>query len=255
MRGGRGQRTDFIKYLFPQKAEKTFVYCFRWLAYINLRRFRALAPPILFRSSCYTDGNGPEVFMQCSTKWIRNFDKSKDEYGDWTMTESPHVKSFSQMSTRTLMEVMVVKKLYHRQVRKTKFVRNFMRKLDSWKMIQIGRSLTITLWKNFCNVVRPSPCSFPLMRSGLTILLTDLSFKEDYAVSEQQQNLLFLNSKWTIWMVCNLQGRVDWIYFEFGVLQRGAKEGERGFCPKQSDIDPKNPDEVAWPNATEVSDD
>ena len=48
-----------------------------------------LAPPILFRSSCYTDGNGPEVFMQCSTKWIRNFDKSKDEYGDWRMTKVP----------------------------------------------------------------------------------------------------------------------------------------------------------------------
>ena len=45
------------------------------------------------------------------------------------------------------------------------------------------------------------------MRSGLEETLTDLSFKEDHAVSEQQQNLLFLHSKWTIWMVCNLQGR------------------------------------------------
>ena len=36
----------------------------------------------LFRKSCYTDGNGPEVFKQCSTKWIRNSDTSKDEYGD-----------------------------------------------------------------------------------------------------------------------------------------------------------------------------
>ena len=46
-----------------------------------------------------------------------------------------------------------------------------------------------------------------------------------------------------------------WNYFEFGVLQRGAKKGERGFCPKQNDMDPKNPDEVAWPNATEVTND
>ena len=34
------------------------------------------------RSSCYTDSNGPEVSMQCSTKWIRNFDTSMDVYGD-----------------------------------------------------------------------------------------------------------------------------------------------------------------------------
>ena len=39
----------------------------------------------IIRSSCYTDGNGPEVFVQCSTKWIRNFDLSKDEYGDALM--------------------------------------------------------------------------------------------------------------------------------------------------------------------------
>ena len=39
--------------------------------------------------------------------------------------------------------------------------------------------------------------------------------------------------------------------------QREAKKGERGFCPrgkKQEARDPKNPDEVAWPNATEVLD-
>ena len=27
---------------------------------------------------------------------------------------------------------------------------------------------------------------------------------------------------------------------------------ERGYCPSNSDHFPKNPDEVAWPNATEV---
>ena len=146
--------------------------------------------------------------MQCSTKWIRNFDKSKDEYGDWQIIESPHVSLFLQMSTRQHLVVMVAKKLYHRQVRKTRFVRNSMRKLASWKTIQIGK-LTITLWKNFWNVVQLSLCSYPLMRSGLTDLLTDLSFKEDHSVSEQKQNLLFLNSKRTIWMVRNLQG---WAY-------------------------------------------
>ena len=38
------------------------------------------------------------------------------------------------------------------------------------------------------------------------------------------------------------------------MAQRGAKKGERGFCPQDKEIDPKNPDEVAWPNATEVLD-
>ena len=27
---------------------------------------------------------------------------------------------------------------------------------------------------------------------------------------------------------------------------------ERVYCPSHSDLFPKNPDEVAWPNATEV---
>merc|ERR1712032_1082699 len=36
--------------------------------------------------SCYTDGNGPEVFQTCSTKWIRNSDKSKDEYEEYKNT-------------------------------------------------------------------------------------------------------------------------------------------------------------------------
>ena len=56
-------------------------------------------------------------------------------------------------------------------------------------------------------------------------------------------------------MVRNLQGRVErWQYFKPGVVQPGAKKGERGFCPKNKEIFPKNPDEVAWPNATEVLD-
>ena len=56
-------------------------------------------------------------------------------------------------------------------------------------------------------------------------------------------------------MVCNLQGResfLGWGCIDFGVFQRGAKKGERGFCPKGENQDPKNPEEVAWPNATEV---
>ena len=106
------------------------------------------------------------------------------------------------------------------------------------------------------------------MRSGLANCLTKLIFKEDYAVSEQQQNLLFFNSEWTIWMVCNLRGMeslLRWDYIlkfvfpsQFGVFQREAKKGERGFCLKKHDgslEDPENPDEVAWPNATEVFDD
>ena len=58
-------------------------------------------------------------------------------------------------------------------------------------------------------------------------------------------------------MVCYLQGReflLRWGCIDFGVFQRGAKKGERGFCPQDKAIDPKNPDEVAWPNATEVLD-
>ena len=57
-------------------------------------------------------------------------------------------------------------------------------------------------------------------------------------------------------MVCNLQGResfLGWGHIDFGVFQRGAKKGERGFCPKGENQDPKNPEEVAWPNATEVN--
>ena len=183
------------------------------------------------------------MFKQCSTKWIRNSDKSKDEYGDWQITKSPHIHTLLQKSTRIHMEVMVAKKLYHRQVRKTKFVRNFMRKLVSWKMIQIGKKLTITLWKNFWNVVRPSLCSYPLMRSGLTDFLTDLSFKEDHTVSEQQQNLLFLNKRWTIWMVCNLQGRaylsgsgcIETILI-LGYYSEGPRRGREAFAPQEAII-------------------
>ena len=159
-----------------------------------------------FRSSCYTDGNGPEVFMQCSTKWIRNFDTSKDEYGDSLMIETV-INLFFQTSTRILSECMVAKKVWDHRVPRTRFVRSFTRKSGSWERIQIGRNSTRTLWKSFWNENRLSLCSFPQMRSGLAEMLTDLSFKEDHAVGEQQQNLLFLDSKWTIWMVCNLQGR------------------------------------------------
>ena len=44
---------------------------------------------------------------------------------------------------------------------------------------------------------------------------------------------------------------------KFGNYQREAKKGERGFCLKKWDgslEDPENPNEVAWPNATEVLD-
>ena len=34
--------------------------------------------------------------------------------------------------------------------------------------------------------------------------------------------------------------------------QRGAKKGESGYCPKESYGHIENPNEVAWPNATEV---
>ena len=64
----------------------------------------------ILRSSCYTDGNGPEVFMQCSTKWIRNFDTSKDEYGDSLMIETV-INLFFQTSTRIHSDLMVVKKV------------------------------------------------------------------------------------------------------------------------------------------------
>ena len=40
------------------------------------------------------------------------------------------------------------------------------------------------------------------------------------------------------------------------IIQRGAKKGERGFCPRKGDdgepVREPNDDEVAWPNATEV---
>ena len=35
-----------------------------------------------------TDGNGPEVFTQCSTGWIRNDDLSKDDWGDYQLNRS-----------------------------------------------------------------------------------------------------------------------------------------------------------------------
>ena len=152
---------------------------------------------------------------------------------------------------------MDAKNPIRRQVQKTRFVINFMRKLASCETKQTKKkSLTKTLWKNFWIEVPLSLCLFPLMRLGLADFLTNLSFKEDHTVSQQQQNLLFFNWKWTIWMVCNLQGResyLGWGWIDFGVFQRGAKKGERGFCPKGENQDPKNPEEVAWPNATEVS--
>ena len=87
---------------------------------------------------------------------------------------------------------MDAKNQQNRQVQRTRFVKNFMRKLASWVKTQIEKRLMITLWKNFWPL-QPSLCLFPLKRSGLAIFLTDLSFKEDYTVSEQQQDLLFFN--------------------------------------------------------------
>ena len=81
------------------------------------------------------------------------------------------------------------------------------------------------------------------MRSGLTDLLTDLSFKEDHSVSEQKQNLLFLNSKRTIWMVRNLQG---WAYllgwgfiettFNLVFLSEEPRRGREAFAPQEAMI-------------------
>ena len=89
----------------------------------------------------------------------------------------------------------------------------------------------------------------------MKVFLTDLSFKEDYAISEQKQDLLFFDGPWEIWMVCYMSGREMICDFPgiiiFGHFQRGTKRGERGFCPREDD--PANPDEVAWPNATEVA--
>ena len=34
------------------------------------------------RKACYTDGNGPDVFENCSPKWIRNMDLGKEYNGE-----------------------------------------------------------------------------------------------------------------------------------------------------------------------------
>ena len=141
---------------------------------------------------------------------------------------------------------MVAKKLYRRRVLRTRFVRNFMRKLASWETSQMEKLLTITLWKNFWNVVQPSLCSFPRKKSGLADLVTDLSFKEDHTVSEQQQDLLFFNWKWTVWMVCYLQGRqslLRWVVLKLVVsnLSASSQKGRERPLPKRRKCRPQKP--------------
>ena len=90
-----------------------------------------------------------------------------------------------------------------------------------------------TLWRSFWKTAPLSHCWFPPKISGLEVFLIDLSFKEDYAIGEQQQNLLLFHGPWSTWMVCYLQG--DTIYVSlpkiiliWGVLER-SKEWWEGF--------------------------
>ena len=73
--------------------------------------------------------------------------------------------------------------------------------------------------------------------------ITKLIFKEDHAVGEQQQNLLFFNSEWTIWMVCNLRGMeslLRWDYIlklvfflpQLGCFSERQKRGREAFALK-----------------------
>ena len=36
-----------------------------------------------FRGPCFTDGNGPEVFVQCSTGWIMNGMDGRDDFNHY----------------------------------------------------------------------------------------------------------------------------------------------------------------------------
>ena len=160
---------------------------------------------------------------------------------------SPHIHPLLQESTRIHMEVLVAKNLYRRLVQRTRFVRYTMRKLVSWKRTQIGKTLTKTLWKNFW-LVQLSPCSFPQMRSGLANFLTKLSFKEDRSVSEEQQNLLLLNSKWTIWMVCNLRGMESPLKLKLGIFSERPRKGREAFASKNGTVLWKTPKTLMkWP--------
>ena len=119
------------------------------------------------------------------------------------------------VSTRTYMGVWVAS-MNHRQVQKTRFARNTMRKLNRlgrWKKTLNRKRSMMRMWKHFL-ILQLSLCSFPLMKSGLADFVTDLSFKEDHKLCEQQQNLLFFHRERTIWMVCYLQGWI--LLWDFG---------------------------------------
>ena len=125
---------------------------------------------------------------------------------NWKLKSTNIINTFVQESTRPYTEAMVATNHSHRQVLRTRSVRNSMRKLVSWVKTLKEKRLMTAMWKNF-SPLQQSLSSFPPKRSGLAEISTNLSFKEDHGVGEQEQDLLFFHCKWAIWMVCYMQGR------------------------------------------------
>ena len=71
----------------------------------------------------------------------------------------------------------------------------------------------------------------------MRVFLTDLSFKEDYAISEQKQDLLFFDGQGGIRMVRYMSGREMICDFPriivFGAFSERDKEGREGLLSQR----------------------
>ena len=205
----------------------------------------------LFRS-CYTDGNGPEVFTQCSTKWIRNSDLSMDEYGDWQLN-----RSSTLFNNRRVQDNIRQPWRLRKKSSTAKHWRQDLRELP-WENQPAEKYLSrrIDQWRSCESISRNSNWVFahPHRWNQVWQIFFSTSVLRKITQSVNDNRTYCFSTK---------QGPYGWcatckVEFFLGILlkivfffQRGAKKGERGYCPDQ-DL-PKNPEEVAWPNATEVN--
>ena len=161
------------------------------------------------------------MFVQCSTKWIRNFDLSKNEYREYEQTFGGYgcEKSLPPPSAEN------------------KICEKFHEKISQLRKDENRKDVDENFVKEFLNKGPTESLLIPTEEIRFESFLTDLSFKEDYAISEQKQDLLFFDGHWEIWMVCYMSGREMICDFPriivFWAFSERDKEGREGLLSQR----------------------
>ena len=88
-----------------------------------------------------------------------------------------------------------------------KICEKFHEKISQLRKDENRKDVDENFVKEFLNKGPTESLLIPTEEIRFESFLTDLSFKEDYAISEQKQDLLFFDGHWEVWMVCNMSGR------------------------------------------------